>query len=134
MLLTPTTIYAGVLLRVRATLRAAGHDLRGLAHITGGGLPGNVPRALPDTLAARLDPSTWRMPSIVRLIGALGGLDDLELRATFNGGLGMIAIVAPDAVAATLDALAGEGIAAAVVGEVVPADSGPRYVEGPLAR
>ena len=133
-LLTPTTIYAGALLRVRTALRAAGHDLHGLAHITGGGLPGNVPRALPADLSARVDPITWRMPSIVRLIGALGGLDDLELRATFNGGIGMIAVVAPTAVPATLAALVGEGIAAAVIGEVVPDDSGSRYVEGPLAR
>jgi len=133
-LLTPTTIYAGALLRVRTALRAAGHDLHGLAHITGGGLPGNVPRALPADLSARVDPITWRMPSIVRLIGALGGLDDLELRATFNGGIGMIAVVAPTAVPATLAAMVGEGIAAAVIGEVVPDDSGSRYVEGPLAR
>ncbi|MDQ3127904.1 MAG: phosphoribosylformylglycinamidine cyclo-ligase [Chloroflexota bacterium] len=133
-LLTPTTIYAGALLRLRAALRTAGHDLHGLAHITGGGLPGNVPRALPDDLAARLDPTTWRMLSVVRLVGALGGLDDEELRATFNGGLGMIAIVGPAAVPATLDALAGEGIVASVVGEVVPNVGGSRYVEGPLAR
>ncbi len=133
-LLTPTTVYAGALLRLRSTLRAAGQDLRGLAHITGGGLPGNVPRALPDGLAARVDPSTWRMPSVVRLIGALGGLDDLELRATFNGGLGMIAVIAPTAVQATIAALTGEGIAAVLVGEVVPAAGGARYVEGPLTR
>jgi phosphoribosylformylglycinamidine cyclo-ligase len=133
-LLTPTTIYAGALLRVRAALRSAGHDIGGLAHITGGGLPGNVPRALPADLAARLDSTTWRMPSIIRLIGALGGLDDQELRATFNGGIGMIAVVAPAAVPAAIAALAGEGIAAAVVGEVVPGDGGPRYVEGPLTR
>ena len=133
-LLSPTTIYAGALLRLRATLRAGGHDLRGLAHITGGGLPGNVPRALPAGLAARIDPATWRMPSIVRLIGALGGLDDVELRATFNAGLGMVAIVPPVAVEATLQALAGEGIAASVVGEVVAGDGGPRYVEGSIGR
>jgi phosphoribosylformylglycinamidine cyclo-ligase len=133
-LLTPTTVYAGALLRLRSTLRAAGHDLHGLAHITGGGLSGNVPRALPDGLAARVDPSTWRMPSVVRLIGALGGLDDLELRATFNGGLGMIAVVAPAAVQATIAALTGEGIAAVLVGEVVPNDGGARYVEEPLTR
>jgi phosphoribosylformylglycinamidine cyclo-ligase len=126
-LLTPTVIYAGALLRTRAALVAAGHDLHGLAHITGGGLPGNVPRALPDGLAARLDPSTWRMPSIVRL-------DDVELRATFNGGLGMIAVVAPEAVVATLDGLSREGIAAMVVGEVVPDAVGARYLEAPLSR
>jgi phosphoribosylformylglycinamidine cyclo-ligase len=133
-LLTPTTVYAGALLRVRATLRAAGHDLRALAHITGGGLLGNVPRAIPAPLAARLDPETWRMPSIVRLFGALGGLDDVELRATFNGGLGMIVVVGPEAVAEALAALAEEGMSATVVGEVVPGDGGSRYVEGALPR
>jgi phosphoribosylformylglycinamidine cyclo-ligase len=132
--LTPTPIYAGALLRVRTALQAAGHDLHGLAHVTGGGLPGNVPRILPVDRAARLDPATWRMPSIVRLIGALGGLDDVELRATFNGGLGMVAVVDPDAVSLTLTALAGEGVAAMLVGEVIPSDGGPRYVEGPLPR
>jgi len=131
-LLTPTTIYAGAILRVRAALRAVGHDLRGLAHITGGGLPGNVPRALPAHLAARLDPATWPLPSIVRLVGALGGLDDGELRATFNAGIGMVAVVAPDAAPVLIDALRGESIAAWVVGEVIPADDGARYVEGAL--
>ena len=128
-LLTPTTIYAGALLRVRVALRAGGHDFHGLAHITGGGLSGNIPRAVPEGLAARVDPTTWQMPSIVRLIGALGGLDDEELRATFNAGLGMIAIVAAEAVPATIAALAGEGVPATVVGEVVPLAGGSRYVE-----
>jgi phosphoribosylformylglycinamidine cyclo-ligase len=133
-LLTPTTIYAGALIRLRSALRAAGHDVHGLAHITGGGLPGNVPRALPHDLAARVDTTRWRMPSIARLIGALGGLDDEELRATFNGGLGMIAVVPAAAVSTTIAALAGDGIDAMLVGEVVPNDGGPRYVEGPITR
>ena len=133
-LLTPTTVYAGAILRLRSTLRAAGRDLHGLAHITGGGLPGNAPRALPAGLAVRLDPTTWRMTSIVRLIGALGGLDDVELRATFNGGLGMIAVVPPEAAPIAIAAMAGEGIVAAIVGEVTLADGGPTYVEGPLNR
>ena len=59
-LLTPTRIYARAVLAARAAVVDAGHDLHGLAHITGGGLPGNVPRALPDGLGARLDPARWR--------------------------------------------------------------------------
>jgi phosphoribosylformylglycinamidine cyclo-ligase len=133
-LLTPTPIYAASILELQRALRAAGHDLRGLAHITGGGLPGNVPRALPSGLAARLDPTTWRMPSVMRLFGALGGLDDTELRATFNGGLGMIAVVAPEAVETARAALAGPGLEARVVGEVLDAagQGGARYLEGAL--
>jgi len=135
-LLTPTLVYASAILALQRALRGAGHELRGLAHITGGGLPANAPRALSGGLAVRLDPSTWRMPSVMRLLGALGGLDDEELRATFNGGLGMIAIVAPEAIETALDALAVSGHAASIVGRVVPADDaggpgGPRYVEAP---
>ena len=133
-LLTPTRIYARPILAARAAARAAGADLHGIAHITGGGLPGNVPRALPEDLAARLDPERWTMPSVMRLFGALGGLDDDELRATFNGGLGMVLVLPPAAVAAATDALAAGGIPVTVVGEVVEAASvgGARYVEGPL--
>jgi phosphoribosylformylglycinamidine cyclo-ligase len=134
-LLTPTRIYARALLAARAALIAAGHDLRGIAHITGGGLPGNVPRALPEGLGARLDPTRWRMPSVMRLVGALGGLGDDEIRATFNGGLGMVVVVAPSAIDATVTALRDAGIEAAVVGEVVATDrlGGARYAEGAIA-
>jgi phosphoribosylformylglycinamidine cyclo-ligase len=141
-LLTPTPVYAGAILKLQRALRAAGHDLRGLAHITGGGLPGNVPRALPSGLAARIDPTTWRMPSVMRLFGALGGLDDAELRATFNGGLGMIAVVARDALDTARTTLAALGIEAPLVGTVVDVaelvDAGAaeaadlRYAEVPL--
>jgi len=67
-------------------------------------------------------------------MAALGGLDDEELRGTFNGGLGMIVIVSPGAADATIDNLTADGITAAVVGEVVTADSlvGARYAEGAL--
>ncbi len=133
-LLTPTRIYARPILAAREALVAAGTDVHGLAHITGGGLPGNVPRALPDGLAARLDPDRWRMPSVMQLFGALGGMDDVELRATFNGGLGMVAVVAPDAVPLVIDALAAAGVGSVLVGEVVDAEAGggSRYIEGPL--
>ena len=133
-LLTPTRIYARAVLAARAAVRAMGLDLHGLAHITGGGLPGNVPRALPAGLAARLDPDRWPMPSVMRLFGALGGLDDAELRATFNGGLGMIAVLPAHAATVAIEAIAGFGIPAMIVGEVVAAASvgGARYVEGPI--
>jgi phosphoribosylformylglycinamidine cyclo-ligase len=134
-LLTPTRIYARAILALRSSLVGAGHDLRGVAHVTGGGLPGNVPRALPAHLGARLDPLRWRMPSVMRLVGALGGLADDEIRSTFNGGLGMVVVVAPPAIEATLSAVREQGIAAEVVGEVVTVDrlNGARYAEGAIA-
>ena len=133
-LLTPTRIYAKAVLAVRAALSAEGHDIRGAAHITGGGIPGNVPRALPEALAARMDPDRWSIPSVQRLFGALGGLDDAELRATFNGGLGMVLVVPPRAIATALKTLEGLHVPAAVVGEVVESDrlDGERYAEGRL--
>lgn len=135
-LLTPTRIYARALLRVRQGLAERGWDLRGLAHITGGGLPGNVPRALPDGLGARVDPARWTMPSVMRLLGALGGMDDDEVRATFNGGIGMIAVVPPEAVEAVISGFGADAIEAVLIGEVADvADlDGARYVEAPLER
>ncbi|MGZ9277149.1 MAG: phosphoribosylformylglycinamidine cyclo-ligase [Candidatus Limnocylindrales bacterium] len=133
-LLTPTTVYARGVLAARAAVTAAGHDLHGVAHITGGGLPGNVPRALPDDLGARLDPTRWPMPSVMRLLGALGGLDDRELRATFNGGLGMVVVLPATAFPIAVETFAAHGLTALVVGEVIDAaaDGGARYLEGAL--
>ena len=135
-LLTPTRIYARAVLDAREALRDAGRgwDIHGLAHITGGGLPGNVPRALPDGRSARLDPARWRMPSVMRLVGALGGLDEVELRATFNGGLGMVVVLPADAVPTAIGALSAVGVAGTLVGEVVDSSAvgGARYLEGPL--
>ena len=133
-LLTPTRIYARAVLAARAAVRATGADVHGLAHITGGGLPGNVPRALPDGLAARVDPSRWAVPSVQRVFGALGGLDDEEVRATFNGGLGMVAVLPRAAVPAATAAIEGFGIPVAVVGQVVDSATvdGRRYLEATL--
>lgn len=130
-LLTPTRIYAADVLRARRVLRSAGHDLHGVAHVTGGGLPGNLPRAVGGDLGLRVDPTRWPIPSPIRLVAALAGIDGQELRAIFNGGIGMALVVAPVAVPVLLEALP-EGI---VIGEVVEAVElgGTRYVEGPLA-
>jgi phosphoribosylformylglycinamidine cyclo-ligase len=86
-------------------------------------------------LGAQLDPQRWPMPSVMRLLADLGGLTDDELRATFNGGLGMVVVVPQSAVATALGALEADGFAAWLVGEVRPVDKlgGERYREGPLA-
>ncbi len=125
-LLEPTRIYARRILAVRTALRAAGRDLRGVAHITGGGLPGNAPRALPAGLAVRVNPASWPMSSVMRLFAELGGISDAEIRATFNGGIGMVVVVAPDDVAVTMNQLS-DGI---VIGNVsTTAALGGRYAE-----
>jgi phosphoribosylformylglycinamidine cyclo-ligase len=130
LLLTPTRIYSQAILRLRRRLTDAGADLRGVAHITGGGLPGNVPRVLPEGLGARVHPGNWPMPSVMRLLGAAGGLSDAELRSTFNGGLGMVCVVPAGAVEETIACLEDDGLEAWHVGEVAAADAGgPRYLE-----
>ncbi len=130
-LLAPTRIYARTVLAVRRALRAADHDLRGAAHVTGGGLPGNVPRMISQGLGARLGPAAWPLPAIMRLLGAVAGLADDELRATFNGGLGMVLAVPAAAVAIALAAAEAAGVPAFVVGDVVDSSAlgGRRYAE-----
>ena len=135
-LLTPTRIYTAAILDLRTELDGSGFELHGIAHITGGGLPGNAARMLPAALGIRLDPERWPMPSVMCLFGALGGLEDDELRATFNGGLGMLIALEPGAAPAAIAALARSGFEGLVVGEVVEAGElgGRRYAEGALAR
>jgi phosphoribosylformylglycinamidine cyclo-ligase len=129
-LLTPTRIYSKAILGLRRRLDESGAALNGVAHITGGGLPGNVPRILADGLGARLHPGTWPMPSVLRLVGALGGLSEAELRSTFNGGLGMVCVVPSASAGVAIASLAEDGLAAWQVGEVVAIEApGARYSE-----
>ena len=94
--------------------------LHALAHITGGGIPGNLGRPFPDTLAAQIDASSWKIPWLFRLIQREGNVDDAEMFRTFNMGAGMIVAVAASDLDATLAALPG----AWRIGEVVARGSG----------
>lgn len=114
-LLEPTRIYARA---IAAAIRAGG--VRACSHITGGGLPGNVPRVLPEGLGARLDPSKWERHPIFSLIQELGAVDERELRRTFNLGLGLVLICEPSRAEGVLSALFTVGERASIVGEVVP--------------
>ncbi len=91
--------------------------VKGMAHITGGGLPGNLPRTLPEGLGARLDPAAWDVPAIFRLIERRGGVPREEMYRAFNMGIGFTLICAPER--------AGEVLVAApearVIGRVAPA-------------
>lgn len=131
-LLAPSRVYALDLLALREALRRAGHELHGLAHVTGGGLPGNVPRSVGSGLGVRVDPAAWPTASVFRLVAALGRLDGPELRATFNAGIGMTAVVPEAAIELSTSFLAERGLAAWPIGRVVSAAAaGPaRYVEG----
>jgi phosphoribosylformylglycinamidine cyclo-ligase len=70
--------------------------IRALAHITGGGFPGNLPRVLPAGLGARLRRGSWEVPPLYRLIQQGGGVSDEEMARTFNLGVGMVAVVSPE--------------------------------------
>jgi phosphoribosylformylglycinamidine cyclo-ligase len=118
-LLTPTRIYA----RATAALLADhGGRVHGMAHITGGGLPGNVPRMLPEGLGARLDTSAWRRPAIFDLIARLGPVEEAEMRRTFNLGLGLVIAVDPSFAAEAEERLRKAGEAPLRVGEVIAVD------------
>jgi phosphoribosylformylglycinamidine cyclo-ligase len=87
-LLTPTRIYA----KAAAAALEAG-EVHALCHVTGGGLPGNLPRVLPDGLGARVDPSSAPRPAIFDLIAREGGVEEAEMRRTFNLGVGLVVAV-----------------------------------------
>jgi phosphoribosylformylglycinamidine cyclo-ligase len=129
-LLTPTRIYSQAILRLRKRLNETGADLLGVSHVTGGGLPGNVPRVIPQGFGARLHPGNWPMPSIMRLLGVLGSLSEGEVRSTFNGGLGMVCVVPAESVETAITSLEDDELEAWHVGEIIAIDADePRYLE-----
>jgi phosphoribosylformylglycinamidine cyclo-ligase len=121
-LLDPSVIYAPAVLDV---LRA--HEVHAVAHITGGGLPGNLVRVLAPGTAAVVDPGSWEAPRIFAEIQRLGDVATDEMRRVFNCGIGMVLVVPPAAVAGAAAVLDGHGHRAAVIGEVV-ATTGDRAV------
>ena len=115
-LLEPSVIYAPSVLAAARKV-----PIRAMAHITGGGLPANLPRVLPAGLTARLDITSWDIPAIFRAIGASGGIEQREMFRTFNMGIGFAMIVrASDAEAAR--AAVGDH-PAWIIGEVVSGDT-----------
>ncbi|HJQ58396.1 MAG TPA: phosphoribosylformylglycinamidine cyclo-ligase [Vineibacter sp.] len=116
-LLAPTRIYVrSVLAALRAT-----SAIKGLAHITGGGLPGNVPRMLPEGVRARLDATAWKAPPVFGWLRAVGNVPTDDMLQTFNCGLGMLVAVAADDAARVAAALTAAGETVANVGVVEPA-------------
>ncbi len=99
LLLAPTRIYVKPVLNLIRQV-----NVKGLAHITGGGLVENIPRVLPETLAAQLDRTTWTMPPLFGWLRREGNISDDEMHRVFNCGIGMVVIVSP-AEAAAAEAL-----------------------------
>jgi phosphoribosylformylglycinamidine cyclo-ligase len=115
-LLTPTRIYVkGVLEAIRAT-----RAIKGLAHITGGGLSENVPRILPAGVAAAVDLGSWQVPPVFAWLKGAGKLEDAEMLRTFNCGIGMVAVAARAALADVMAVLTGAGYHPSLIGSIEP--------------
>jgi phosphoribosylformylglycinamidine cyclo-ligase len=122
-LLKPSVIYAPAIL---ALLREA--DVRGVVHVTGGGIPGNLARVLPPNVDAEIDRRSWEPPRIFGELQRLGDVDDAEMARVFNLGLGMIVVVPASDRFKALDVLRSHGHHAAEVGHVVTGDRSVRFV------
>ena len=128
-LLTPTRIYVKPIL---AALRA-GLGIKALAHITGGGFIDNIPRVLPDHLAAHVDLGAIATPKVFGWLAKVGGMSEREMLRTFNCGVGMLVAVAPADAQKLIDHLTEAGETAAVVGQLTARAADPVTFAGKLA-
>ncbi|HML81653.1 MAG: phosphoribosylformylglycinamidine cyclo-ligase [Thiomonas sp.] len=113
--MAPTRIYCKPVLKALAQ-----HTIKGMAHITGGGLSENIPRVLPENVQCVLDPSTWGQTELFAWLQREGGVDDAEMRRTFNCGVGFVLVVAAAEAEAVLATLRAEGETGWIIGEIQP--------------
>jgi phosphoribosylformylglycinamidine cyclo-ligase len=112
--MAPTEIYVKPLLKLISEI-----NVKGMAHITGGGLVDNVPRVLPENTQAVLHRDSWQMPELFRWLQMKGGVADAEMVRVFNCGIGMVVIVSSDQADAAIKSLVAQGLKAWTAGEVV---------------
>jgi phosphoribosylformylglycinamidine cyclo-ligase len=123
-ILTPTRIYVkSCLAAIRGT-----KAVKGLAHITGGGFPDNIPRVLPDGLGARINLAAVPVPPVFQWLASEGGIAENEMLRTFNCGIGMIVVVSPKDSDAVAQALTRGGETAVTLGKVIKASGDTRIV------
>jgi phosphoribosylformylglycinamidine cyclo-ligase len=123
-LLEPTRIYVRPVLGLLERC-----PVHALAHITGGGLPENLPRVLPEGCRAVVDPGAWPRPGVFDWLQSAGGVEDAEMLRTFNCGLGMVVCVAEADADTALDALAAAGETVWPIGRIEAAADRPAHVE-----
>lgn len=109
----PTRIYVKPILDLAKKL-----DIHAMAHITGGGLPGNLPRVLPNGTRAHIDTTSWTWPALFQFLQQQGNVDTYEMYRTFNCGVGMVVVVAADQVDTALAHLTAAGETAWVMGRI----------------
>jgi phosphoribosylformylglycinamidine cyclo-ligase len=123
-LLTPTRIYVKPLLALAQQVK-----VKGFAHITGGGLTDNIPRVLPDGLEVVLKRRSWARDPVFEWLAATGRIAPIEMYRTFNCGIGMVVVVAPQDADATLALLAKHGETASLIGQVTRGTRGVHIEE-----
>ena len=112
-LLTATTIYAPLVDKLLDDF-----PIYGMANITGGGIPENLPRCLPKGLKARVDYNSWKMPDIFSKIMLAGEIPEEEMKSVFNLGIGYCLVIPPDRVESIQDYIFKNGYSSWVIGEV----------------
>ena len=117
--MAPTEIYVKPLLKLMSEI-----DIKGLAHITGGGIVDNVPRVLPENMQAVIQRDTWVLPALFRWLQTQGNVADAEMVRVFNCGIGMVLIVAPELASTAIKSLTAQGLKVWVAGEVRERPSG----------
>jgi phosphoribosylformylglycinamidine cyclo-ligase len=121
--MAPTRLY------VKPVLAAlAAHPIKALAHITGGGLLENIPRVLPDGLAAHLNQGSWPRTELFAWLQRTAGIDDVEMNRTFNNGIGMVVVVDAAEADATAQTLRAQGETVHEIGRIAPRAGGPLVV------
>src|SRR3569833_106672 len=128
-LLTPTRIYVKPLL----SALKAGIPLKAMAHITGGGFIDNIPRVLPDNVAAHVDLAAGNVPKVFGWLARVGCMNDLEMLRTFNCGVGMICAIAPEEAERLVTHLTEQGEKAAIIGRITARTGEPVTFDGKLA-
>jgi phosphoribosylformylglycinamidine cyclo-ligase len=124
-LLAPTRIYVKPCL---AALKAHPDAIKGFAHITGGGLPENLPRVLPKTLAAEIHTSVWSLPPVFAWMKDTGGVPDHDMWRTFNCGIGMVVIVSKAEAATVVSSLKQQGEVVYELGRLIARGDGEGVV------
>jgi phosphoribosylformylglycinamidine cyclo-ligase len=122
-LLAPTRIYVKPILAVMKEV-----SVKGLAHITGGGITENIPRILPKSLDAEIDTASWQQGPVFDYLQKNGNIEISEMRRTFNCGVGMVVVVNDEDAAITMDLLAGNGETAWKIGRIVGGKQEVAYV------
>jgi phosphoribosylformylglycinamidine cyclo-ligase len=113
MLLTPTAIYVKPVLETHKTV-----PISGMAHITGGGFQGNIPRVVPGSCSVRIRKGSWEIPAIFNMLRRDAGLDDDEMFRTFNMGIGMVLTVPAEHASRAQEILSSHGTTPQIIGEV----------------